>query len=147
MYIIGTMKISNPIIIACIAFLIMSIMDGIWLTSTRALYASMVEQVQGKAFRVSVYGAIVAYTAMFISLLYLVVPMVQTALTQNPNMNVFLACLRYAGLFGFVVYAIFNATNIAIFANYNLNVAVMDIIWGTFLYTVSTYIAFLIAKG
>ena len=40
-----------------------------------------------------------------------------------------------AGTQGAIIYGIYNATNMAVFSNYKLSTAIMDTLWGMFMYT------------
>jgi uncharacterized membrane protein len=72
--------------------------------------------------------------------------MIQYKLKENKNQSLFLLCLIYGGGLGLIMYGIFNTTNIGIFKNYEPFVATIDTLWGTFLFTISSYIFFLIQK-
>jgi uncharacterized membrane protein len=45
---------------------------------------------------------------------------------------------------GLCIYGIYNLTIISIFTKYPLKVVIIDSIWGTFLYSLMTYLYFVI---
>ena len=45
-----------------------------------------------------------------------------------------------AAILGFIIYSIFDGTNLAIFKKYSLKAFSVDILWGTFLFFISTLI-------
>jgi len=51
-----------------------------------------------------------------------------------------------AALLGFISYSIYNLTNLAVFNDYSTNMALIDIIWGTFLTTTTSLITLYIVK-
>ena len=42
--------------------------------------------------------------------------------------------IKNASILGFCIYAIYNFTNLAIYNFYNIKLAVVDTLWGTFLF-------------
>lgn len=136
----------DTLIIASIAFLVIIILDLLWLTSMKAMYGELVEHVQGKPLRVKAVGAFIAYAAIFVSMAFIAIPMIQVAMKKTSTHLLWLS-LRYAGVLGLVIYAIFNATNIAIFWNYDMDIAVYDTMWGIFVYTISAFLGFTIYKA
>ena len=57
-------------------------------------------------------------------------------LTKDFNISI-LKSLLYGGLVGFFIYGIYNFTSLSIYNNYSLNIAIMDTLWGIFLYSTS----------
>lgn len=115
----------------------MLVADIIWITSNKSKYASLVQGVQHKPMTVKTRSAIIAYAAMVIGLVFFAIP----AAKADPSPNKFYKAVKYGALFGFVVYAIYNATNHAIFQDYSVKVAILDTIWGTTVYFLSTLLA------
>ena len=52
------------------------------------------------------------------------------------------ACLIYGGGFGFIVYGVYNLTTLSILKNHNWQISLVDMLWGTFLYTLTSMIYF-----
>ena len=52
----------------------------------------------------------------------------------------------YGGLFGFFTYATYDLTNMATIKEWPLKIAVVDIIWGTFLCALVAFLSFMISK-
>lgn len=112
-----------------LAILCMILLDFIWLSLMSNRYDKMVRKVQGKPLKMNIIGAIIAYAAMIIGFIYIVLPLARKY------------GYWYGALFGFIVYAIYNGTNYAIFEDYDWRIALIDTTWGTFLFGVITYIA------
>ena len=123
------------------SFVIILLGDFIWLTIQSSLYNRMVSSVQGKKISFKVGGAIIAYLLMFLSLIFIIYPLVFNDKSTN---NKLMLAIKYAGVFGFLVYGIYNATNYAIFDNYMITVALFDTVWGTFIYSISVYLSLLV---
>ncbi|MBM3230517.1 DUF2177 family protein [Candidatus Pacearchaeota archaeon] len=48
--------------------------------------------------------------------------------------------LIYGALFGFILYGVYDFTNYATLANFTLTMVVVDIAWGTFLCSISSFL-------
>lgn len=111
--------------------LILLLLDILWLNTNNQMYNTLVKNVQHSNLDV---GTLVLYTLMIIGFVFIVVP-----LLKNSKETKVIRALRYGALFGFVSYGIFNATNIAIFKNYSTKTAIIDTLWGTFIYFLISY--------
>lgn len=45
-------------------------------------------------------------------------------------------------LFGLVLYGVFDMTNLAIFKNYSLSTGLLDMVWGSILMSISTFLTY-----
>ena len=77
----------------------------------------------------------ISYIIMISGLLIFVIPNIS-------NDNIFLDSLKYGGIFGFVVYGIYDFTNLSIFKNYEFSTAIIDILSGTSVYFLTTFLTF-----
>ena len=123
-----------------LAILVMFVLDAIWICLNKPRYAALVSSVQIKKMRVRIVPTIIAYLAMVIGLVFIIIPNAKKELKLNGNTAIMVA-LKCGGLFGFVVYTIYNATNYAIFDGYLLRIAIMDTLWGTLLFSIVTWVA------
>lgn len=120
---------------ATIATLVLILMmDYVWLTFSRTMYASMVQNVQKQALAINLTYAVVAYIfvamAFMVTVIYNIEKVIKTITITE-------ACIIGAAA-GLSIYGIYNATNAAIFANYKLDVVIFDTLWGTTLFAVAT---------
>lgn len=115
----------------------MLLADLIWISINKAKYANLVQAVQHKPMQVKIQGAVIAYATMILGLVLFVIPAAKS--DRYPNKVVKAA--KYGASFGFVVYVIYNATNYAIFQGYSVSTAILDTIWGTTVYFLSTLVA------
>ena len=121
--------------------------DFIWLYLNYNNYNRLVTKVQGYPISINFIGAILSYLTVIIGLFIFSIPMIRYKLKENKNQSLFLLCLIYGGGLGLIMYGIFNTTNMGIFKDYEPFVAGLDTFWGTFLFTISSYIFFLIQKN
>jgi uncharacterized membrane protein len=119
----------------------LSVIDGVWIFSNKENYGRLVKNVQGTDMNTRLAGALVAYPLMFLGLVFIVFPLVRK---DTETQNKLVLALKYGALFGLVIYGVYNATNYAIFKNYDAVMAIIDTLWGTFAYFLTTYATLLL---
>ncbi len=122
-----------------ISIITLIILDYLWIFINQKRYAKWVKNVQNSPMKVKIVPAVIAYIAMIIGLVFIIIPNAK----RDTISNNFVKALKHGALFGFIVYAIYNATNYAIFDNYSLNMAIIDTCWGTTVFFIVTWIALL----
>jgi uncharacterized membrane protein len=128
--------ISNIVITQVLAItVVMLIMDIIWLTATNATTRPMFAAIQGQPLKIRWIPTLAVYTIMVAALWYFAV---------NPSTNITDAAGRGAAL-GFSMFGLYDLTNYATLERYTLDFALTDMIWGTFLFTVTAAVAATIA--
>jgi len=105
--------------------LIMLFLDMIYLNLiAKSMYTEVVNNIQKSVINVRILPAIITYLIMTFALYYFII-------SQNKSEN-------DAFILGFVIYGVFDFTNMAIFENYTLNVAIIDTLWGSILFYLTT---------
>jgi len=112
-----------------IAVLILGL-DAAWLSYLFKSFNKMIVSIQGTPISLRLVPTVIAYILIIGSVWYFAV---------NPSKNYKDAALRGA-LLGLGVYGIYESTNYAILKNYSSSIALMDTLWGTFLFSVSAAI-------
>lgn len=115
--------------VSCLLFLL--VIDIIWVTSTRSMYANTVKKIQGSSMQLNQTAAVIAYLFVGIAFIGIVVPSLEKC-------NDFATAAWTGALAGIVIYGIFNATNKAMFSNYDTVTAIIDTMWGTTLFAVTS---------
>ena len=54
--------------------------------------------------------------------------------------------VKDAVLLGLLVYSVYELTNMSIFTNWTYKVVIIDILWGTFLFGIVTYLVYSMSK-
>jgi uncharacterized membrane protein len=54
--------------------------------------------------------------------------------------------VRNGALFGFLCYATYDLTNLATIKNWPIKITIIDLIWGTFIGTISTVLGYLLVS-
>jgi len=103
-----------------------AVLDGIFLNFLGPLFGKMVKNIQNSEMKVNLVSTFFAYIVLIFQVYYFVI---------RQKLSLF-----NSFLLGFTTYAIFDLTNHAIFKNYNIKVAIVDMLWGGTLYTLTNYI-------
>lgn len=117
------------------------IMDFIWLMINSSNYNYLIEKVQKTSLSLNFYGAILSYLTLIFGLFFFSIPMIESRLKKD---NLLILCILYGGGLGLLMYGMFNSTNIGIFKNYDYKIGLLDTFWGFLIFTMSSYIFFLI---
>lgn len=125
--------------------LILIIIDSIWIYLNYNMYNKTVKDIQGSDIKAKIHYLIIGYLLMLVSLLYIAIPFTASNINKNDsNSKILLKSILYGGSVGLSIYGIYNLTIISIFTKYPLKVVIIDSIWGTFLYSLMTYLYFVI---
>ena len=108
--------------------------DYIWLQFFKNLWGEMVSKIQLTNMKVKIKYAVPAYILMTLSVIIFVLPNIRDEYILKDS-------IIYGGLLGLIIYGIFDFTNLTVFTNYSLNLAIIDILWGTALFTIVSYIS------
>lgn len=118
-----------------IALFVFTVIDLIWLGYLgRPLYTKYIGHLLKKDVN---WTAAIIFYFMFIGMLYY---FVIHGVTDD---TMWLAVLN-GGLFGFAMYATYDLTNLATLKGWSLEITIIDLIWGTFLGSLTTLISSII---
>lgn len=118
-------------IVAVIIYgIILVLSDAIYLKQIAPSFGNMLQKIQGKPMRMKLWAAVIVYLALL-------------GLWYN---FIFLDRLHYsywenigrAFLLGFFTYAVYDFTNLALIEDYRIDLAVIDSLWGGFLFAGTT---------
>lgn len=137
------MKRYNTYLALLLAVFTLLILDFVYIASVSIFYKKAVKHIQGgDDMRLNIYSGILCYVIMIIGLVFITFTQLSRygSLRSLSYLNKLQYALRFGGVLGFVIYGVFNTTNMAIFKRYSIPLAIIDIIWGTILYTIATYV-------
>ena len=122
-----------------VIIVIMLILDSLWLKMFSSQFfaeqLSEIAKLDGKGeWAVRKIPAVLVYILMGLSLEVFVF---RNASVQGLNMTLF-----YGFFLGLVVYGVFDLTNRAIIENYPLPMVIVDMAWGSFLFTATAFIVY-----
>jgi uncharacterized membrane protein len=111
------------------------------------MYNKTVKDIQGFDPKINITYAIIAYSFVLISLFYLAIPFTMQNIDKNDKgIDLAYKAIRYGGLVGLSIYGIYNFTCMSFFAKYPLSTAIIDTMWGTFLYSFVVFVFLLLTK-
>lgn len=117
-----------------LASIILITLDVVWiLLFMSKKYATQIRNIQKSRMQPNFLAGLLAYALMIIGLCAFVLPKVdkESALKKS---------ISYGGLFGLVVYGIFDFTNMSILKKWDRQLAVIDIMWGASVYSISSFL-------
>lgn len=111
------------------------VLDLLWITIIMGpRYHVMIKNIQNKKMEINIVYAFIAYTLMVVGLNKFVLPMI------NIKHITIYDCLTLGSVFGIVLYGVYDFTSAAVLYNWDMNLAIIDVLWGGFVYFMSCYI-------
>jgi uncharacterized membrane protein len=122
-----------------VAFLIFLALDAIWLTSMgKPFYAAELGPLlRDKPDLVSAFGFYMLFVAGL--LIFVINPALASGKLQH--------AILFGAFFGLVTYATYDMTNLATMRGFTMRVAVVDMIWGSFLSGSVSALTFLVMRA
>ena len=118
-----------------LSVVILLIFDFLWIGLFMGnQYKNQLRIIQGSEMEVNYKFALMAYVLMVVGLILFVLPNIRKG-------REFKDSLIYGFTFGVVVYGVYDFTAGAVFKNWNKKLAIIDILWGGFVYFMASYIA------
>jgi uncharacterized membrane protein len=108
------------------------ILDSIYLTTTKNYYNNLVTKIQKSPLNLKIMPAVGAYSVILFSWYYFVFQNIKKQSKKKSIID--------SAVLGLCMYSLFDFTNMAIFKNWDLKTVIIDSIWGSILYTLTTFI-------
>jgi uncharacterized membrane protein len=108
------------------------ILDSIYLTLTKNYYNNLVTKIQKSPLELKIMPAAGAYSIILFSWYYFVFQNIKNQSKKKSIID--------SAVLGFCMYSLFDFTNMAIFKNWDIKTVIIDSIWGSILYTLTTII-------
>jgi len=129
-----------------IKYLIISILlvflDFIWISFNMVSYSNTILKIQKTELEPRIEHTIIAYIIIFFSVIYVAIPFTTQNIKGKEDASVerkLLKSLMYGGAVGFSIYGIYNFTSLTIYKDMEVSVGILDTLWGTTLYTLTTF--------
>jgi len=126
--------------------IILMFLDIAWISLNMATYSNTILKVQKSPMILRNEYAIIAYIIILFSIIFVAIPFTIQNIKKGEDMtieNKLLKSFMYGGAVGFSIYGIYNFTSLAIYKDMDSSIGIMDTLWGTTLYTLTTF-AFLL---
>lgn len=136
-----------------IVAVVLMVLDVAWILMNLSGYSKSILSIQKSPVRLRNEHAIIAYIIILFSIFYVAIPFTTQNiknLDSNSNANAanvankLLKSFMYGGAVGFSIYGIYNFTSLAIYKDMDTSIGIIDTLWGTTLYTLTTFVYLLL---
>ena len=121
--------------------ILLLILDFLWIYLYMTnKYKIQIKNIQKHEMNVKYIYVLFAYILMIIGLNIFVIPKInkQTILYDS---------LIYGFTFGFILYGVYDFTIASVISDWDINLAIIDILWGGFVFFISSYIGVLLSNN
>lgn len=121
-------------------------LDVAWILFNMTTYSNTIQKIQKSPMVVRNEHALIAYILILFSVIYVAIPFTTQNIKKGEDISIenkLLKAFMYGGSVGFSIYGIYNFTSLAIYKDMDSSIGIMDTLWGTTLYTLTTF-AFLL---
>lgn len=133
-----------------ISILILLVLDAAYIYTIKDGYLNMVRHIQGgQVAHVHIYAVVLSYIFVVLGLVLYVLPYaekIKSTMIELSLTNKLYIAVVVGALFGAIVYGVYNTTNMALFKDFSLSFALFDMVWGSFLYFMATFVYLLVVK-
>lgn len=136
-----------------IVAVVLMVLDVAWILMNLSGYSKTILEVQKSPVRLRNEHAIITYIIILFSIFYVAIPFTTQniknidAISSKSVANVenkLLKSFMYGGAVGFSIYGIYNFTSLAIYKDMDSSIGIIDTLWGTTLYTLTTFVYLLL---
>jgi len=134
----------NIIIKNLIVILLFIFLDYLWISFNIDMYNKNTIKIQGKLSIIKwkqIISIILVYILLISSIIYIAIPFTLNNIKKEDNIieKIFKSII-YGGSIGLSIYGTYNLTSLIIYEKYSIEIAIIDTIWGLFLYTIITFV-------
>ena len=123
------------------------VLDVAWIAWNVSSYSSVIQKVQKSPASLRNEYAFIAYIIILFSVFYVAIPFTSQSIKKGESISIenkLLKSFMYGGAVGFSIYGIYNFTTLAIYKDADPTIGVIDTLWGTALYTLTTFVFLLL---
>jgi len=104
------------------------VLDGTYLNLVKGYFNKQVKLIQGSDIQMNIVATGLVYVVLIYGLNYFIIK-------RNKS-------VQEAALLGFFVYSVYELTNLALFKNWSILTVIIDTLWGTVLFGLTTAIVY-----
>jgi len=134
----------NIIIKNVIVILLFIFLDYLWISFNIDKYNKNTIKIQGKLSIIKwkqIISIILVYILLIASIIYIAIPFTLNNIKKEDNIiEKIYKSIIYGGSIGLSIYGTYNLTSLIIYEKYSIEIAIIDTIWGLFLYTLITFV-------
>lgn len=117
-----------------IATIVLLLADFLWISLYMGKqYQAQVRSIQGTAMKTNPVFIVLAYILMVVGLNVFVLPNIRKGHELEDS-------LKYGLTFGIVLYGVYDFTSGAVLSKWNKKLAIIDVLWGGFVYFIASYL-------
>lgn len=133
----------NIIIKNLIVILLFIFLDYLWISFNIDMYNKNTIKIQGKLSIIKwkqIISIILVYILLIASIIYIAIPFTLNNIRKEDNIiDKIYKSIIYSGSIGLSIYGAYNLTSLIIYEKYSIEIAIIDTMWGLFLYTIITF--------
>ena len=133
----------NIIIKNLIVILLFIFLDYLWISFNIDMYNKNTIKIQGKLSIIKwkqIISIILVYILLIASIIYIAIPFTLNNIRKEDNIiDKIYKSIIYSGSIGLSIYGTYNLTSLIIYEKYSIEIAIIDTMWGLFLYTIITF--------
>ena len=111
-----------------ISAIVFVILDGTYLNLVKGYFNKQVKSIQGSDIQINIVATGLVYVVLIYGLNYFII-------RRNKS-------VQEAAALGFFTYAVYELTNYALFKNWSIFTVIIDTLWGTVLFGLTTAIVY-----
>jgi uncharacterized membrane protein len=119
-------------------------LDYLWISLNIDMYNKNTSKIQGKLSTIKwkqIISIILVYILLIISIIHIAIPFTLNNISKEDNViEKLYKSVIYGGSIGLSIYGAYNLTSIIIYEKYSIEIAIVDTLWGLFLYSIVTFI-------
>ena len=133
----------NIIIKNLIVIILFIFLDYLWISFNIDMYNKNTIKIQGKLSIIKwkqIISIILVYILLIASIIYIAIPFTLNNIKKEDNIiDKIYKSIIYGGSIGLSIYGTYNLTSLIIYEKYSIEIAIIDTMWGLFLYTIITF--------
>jgi uncharacterized membrane protein len=125
-----------------VASIVLMCLDVAWISFNMNGYKNAILKVQKSELEPRIEHTIIAYIIILFSVIFVAIPFTIQNIKKGEDTSIenkLLKSFMYGGAVGFSIYGIYNFTSLAIYKDMDSSIGIMDTLWGTTLYTLTTF--------
>jgi uncharacterized membrane protein len=107
----------------------------------KAKYTEIITKIQAVDLEFRYSSSLMVYFMMSIAIVVWVIPKIDE-IPDKTDMEILKSSMKYGSLMGLMIYGFYNFSNYAIFRHWSLETGLVDILWGSFLTGIVSYIVY-----
>jgi uncharacterized membrane protein len=119
-------------------------LDYLWISFNIDMYNKNTIKIQGKLSIIKwkqIISIILVYILLIVSIIHIAIPFTLNKISKEDNIiEKLYKSIIYGGSIGLSIYGTYNLISIIIYEKYSIEIAIVDTLWGLFLYTILTFI-------